>query len=54
MKENEVNAKIQMCEYILNALCIKELTGDGRTHISRILSQLYRQKNELSNIKIKS
>ena len=46
MNKDEIQGALTACEYILNSLCLRELNGEGRQHISNYMAQLIRQKNE--------
>lgn len=50
MNKDEIQGALAACGYILESLCLKELTGEGRQHISNYMAQLIRQKNDTPDI----
>ena len=48
-RKEKIEGSIEACEYILNSLCLRELNGEGRQHISNYMAQLNKEKNENRN-----
>ena len=50
--DEEISGALTALQWVVDSLCTKELTGDGRTHIGNMMAQLYRKQNELKENKI--
>jgi len=45
--DEEISGALAALQWVVDSLCSKELTGDGRTHIGNMMAQLYRKQNDI-------
>ena len=47
----ELESKIELIDYIVNSLCMRELNRDGREFLSKLRAEFQTKLDELTRIK---